>query len=207
VPSEAATLGQNDWGKITNLFKQVSEEAHEATKNLASQTACVIRPLAADVLDLREEVEMLWWHIGGWSRILEQPFADLPVPVAAVMAGLDLADISQTLTGPVAAPAILHRTITSERKTKLSKAILKDAVDALPVDAFERLSLGDALASVLDACPVLTAFVKAGEIGSGDTWHVAYTRTTGLSPDASFQPLDLALQVYRERLLLTALSE
>lgn len=206
LPTDAATLAQSgDWGKTAALFKQVSDEAYEATKVLANQTASVIRPLAADVADLAEEVEMLWWHIGGWSRFLEKPFAELKPALAAVMAGLDLADLSRTLAGPAAAPAILQRTITIGRKGKVLKLTIKDAVDALSSEALESLPLDEALGSVPDICPVLTAFAKASEIGAGIGWHGAYTKTTGLEPSASFQPLDLALQVYRERQLLAAL--
>lgn len=207
VPTETALLAEApNWGKAVTLLKQVSDEAHKATTNLANQTYWVTRPLAADIADLREEVEMLWWHIGGWSRVLERPFADLEPALAAVMAGLDLADLSRTPTGPAAAPAILQRTITAGRKTKATMQAIRGAVDALPQDAFERLSLGDALASVPDVCPVLTAFAKAGEIGSGTAWHGAYTKATSLDPGATFQPLDLAMQVYRERQLLYALA-
>ncbi|HDR8996992.1 TPA: hypothetical protein QDB01_002921 [Burkholderia vietnamiensis] len=206
VPTEAEALAQaGDWAKTANLFKQISAESYEATKNLANQTAWVTRPLAKDVLDLREEVEMLWWHIGGWSRVLERPFSDLNPAVAAVMAGLDLADLSSTPAGPVAAPAILQRTITTGRK-KLTNVTISEAVDGFPPAEIRALALGDALASVPDVCPVLTAFAKASEIGTGTAWHDPYTRMTGIAPSTEFSPLGLALQVYRERLLLAALS-
>jgi hypothetical protein len=208
IDAAADAIAQTpDWAKASELFKQISNDAHEAIKNLASQTAFVARPLAADVQDLREEVSMLWWHIGGWSRLLEKPFADLEPGLAAVMAGIDLADLSFTPSGPAAAPAILQRTITAGRNANATKLTIKDAVDAFPGDAFEGLALGGAMVTVPDACPILAAFAKAGQIGSGSAWHGPYTKATGLEPTTEFQPLDLALQVYRERLLLTALSE
>ena len=123
------------------------------------------------------------------------------------MAGIDLADLSRTITGPVAAAAILQRTIGSSRKSKAARSTVQDAVDALPQHASPKLSLGEALENVPDVCPVLTAFAKVAQIGGGTAWHAAYKKAVGLEPSVSFAPFELAIQVYRERLLLRALAE
>jgi hypothetical protein len=208
LPADAGAFGQsltNDWNKIGATFKQVSDESIEADQNLANQVASVVKPMHADVADLREEVAMLWWHLGGWSRVLETPFADMPPAAAAAMAGLDMADLSRTFLGPVAAPAILHRTISVGRKAKLGKVTIQEAVDGLPDGALDKLDFGAALATVPDICPVLTAFAKAREIGSGTAWNAAFKKASGLKADAQFQTLDLAVQVFRERMTLVAL--
>lgn len=209
MPTDAAAFAQaitNQWDKIAGYFKQVSDESYEATKNLANQTATVVKPMHADVADLREEVGMLWWHIGGWSRLLDVPFSELPAATAGAMAGLDLSDLCRTLLGPAAAPAILHRTISVGRKGKIGKATIREAVDGLSGDALDKLDLGPALLSIPDICPVLTAFAKAREIGHGTSWHAAYRKSSGLTEDAELQTLDLAIQVYRERMILRALK-
>ncbi len=51
---------------------------------------------------------MLWWHVGGWSRLLDKPFAELDLGLAAVLAGVDMADMSRSAAGPAATPAILQ---------------------------------------------------------------------------------------------------
>jgi hypothetical protein len=149
---------------------------------------------------------MLWWHIGGWSRLLEKPFADLAPGLAAVLAGVDLADMSRSAVGPVAAPAILQRTLAAGRKTQNAKITINNAVEALPQDLFDRLKLDHRLSTVPEICPVLTAFAKANEIGPGPTWHTAFAKATKLEAKSAFAPLDLAMQAYRERLLLCALN-
>jgi len=184
----------------------VSEESAEITKTLTNQLLSVLQPLAAETLTLREEVDMLWWHIGGWSRLLEKPFADLAPGLAAVLAGVDLADMSRSAVGPVAAPAILQRTLAAGRKTQNAKITINNAVEALPQDLFDRLKLDHRLSTVPEICPVLTAFAKANEIGPGPTWHTAFAKATKLEAKSAFAPLDLAMQAYRERLLLCALN-
>jgi hypothetical protein len=149
---------------------------------------------------------MLWWHVGGWSRLLEQPFAELELGSAAVLAGLDMAEMSCSTTGPAATPAILKRTILAARKSKATKIAIKDAVDPLSQDQLDRISFAEQLNSVPDICPVLTAFLKAKEIGGGSSWHASFTKVTKLDPGAALPPLDLAMQAYRERLLLRALD-
>jgi hypothetical protein len=191
--------------KASALLKQVSDESAEITKTLTNQVFSVVQPLAAQVLTLREEVEMLWWHIGGWSRLFEKPFAEFELALAAVLAGVDLADMSRSTTGPAAAPAIFQRTLAVGRKAKTAKIAIKDAVDALSQDQLDYLKLPDALRTVPEICPVLTAFAKAKDIGAGMAWHASFAKATGLDVGSTFAPLDLAMQAYRERLLLRAL--
>lgn len=193
-------------GKASALLKQVSEESAAITTSLSKQVFAVIHPLAAQILTLREEVEMLWWYIGGWSRILGKPFAGLDIGLAAVLAGIDMADMSRSAVGPAAAPAVLQRVLTTGRKSIPSKIAVTDAVDALPEDDFDCLALGEKLAVVPDICPVLTAFAKAGEIGRGTAWHTSFAKVTGLGAKITFSPLELAMQAFRERLILRALG-
>lgn len=206
LPSDFSDTLTNDWKKIGLSIKQVSDESFEASKNIANQVASVVKPMHADIADLREEVAMLWWHLGGWSRILETPFAEMSAATAAVMSGLDMADMSRTYEGPVAAPAILHRTIAVGRKGKLGKVTIQEAVDGLETEALDKLDFGTALSSVPDICPVLTAFAKARETGKGAAWHPAYKKASGLDADAEFKAIDLAIQAFRERMMLIALE-
>jgi hypothetical protein len=207
MATELAALAQTpDLQTASTLLKQLSEESADITKNLATQVLNVVQPLVAQVLTLREEVEMLWWHVGGWSRLLDKPFAELELGLAAVLAGIDMADMSRSETGPAAAPAIFQRTLAAGRKGKTGKISIKDAVGALPQDQFDRLTLPAALGTVPDVCPVLTAFAKAKEIGAGPTWHASFGRTTGLDAGLAFAPLELAMQAFREWLLLRALA-
>ena len=201
----ALTVGP-ELARACALLNRASEESAEITKTLTKQLLTVLQPLAAETLRLREEVEMLWWHIGGWSRLLDKPFTDLDHGLAAVLAGVDLADMSRSATGPAAAPAILQRTLTAGRKTQNAKITINNAVDALPQDLFDRLKLDHRLSNVPEICPVLTAFAKANEIGPGPTWHTAFAKATKLEAKSAFAPLDLAMQAYRERLLLRALN-
>ncbi|MBB5051781.1 MAG: hypothetical protein NVV83_19615 [Afipia sp.] len=207
LPAEIdALLQAPEIGKASNLLKQVSDEATANTKSLTNQVFGVTVSLSAEVQRLREEVEMLWWHVGGWSRLLDKPFSEFTPGVAAVLAGIDMADMSRSATGPAATAAILQRTLAATNKDMASKIAIRDVVDAFPQDQLDLLDLGEELGNVSEICPVLSAFPKAKEIGAGQAWHAAYARATGLAAGSQFSPLDIAVQVYRERLLLRDLA-
>jgi hypothetical protein len=120
------------------------------------------------------------------------------------MAGLDLAHLSQGESGPIAAPAILHRLVIGSRVNENKKISLKAAVDTLPPDTFQQLEIPKNISSVSDLCPILAALAKADEIGN--SWHIAFKKVSGFDAGTKFLPIDLALQVYRESLLLAQID-
>lgn len=191
--------------KASALLKQVSEESAETTQTLTRQVFAVVQPLAAQVLTLREEVEMLWWYIGGCCRAFDKPFADFELGLAAVLAGIDMAEMSRSSAGPAAAAAILQRILSVGRNSNSDKVTVRQAVDALPQDQIDSLKLPRILDALPDICPVLTAYAKAKEIGASPAWHEAYAKATGVRAEDVFAPLELAVQAFRERLLLQAL--
>ncbi|VFS50789.1 GTPase-associated system all-helical protein GASH [Budvicia aquatica] len=81
--------------KLAEIVRTAHEASSEASKTIVKQVTDVVYPLVERVDMLREEVSMLWWYIGGWSRKLNKPFADLDIGLAALMAGLDLAHLTQ----------------------------------------------------------------------------------------------------------------
>ena len=206
VPAAAAeALGQApDWAKVLALFKQIGAEADAAFSHLESQVGGAFLSLATEVANIREELDILWWFVGGWSQVLERPFGDLDRALAPVMAGLDLARLTSSPGGHAAAPALLQRLITAGQKKGRSKVTIGEAVDAFPPDAFGHLQLRDELKRVPDICPVLTALSRAHEIGLSPAWYASFRTASRLEPTAAFRPLDLAMQVYREALVLKA---
>lgn len=206
--SEAADalVPSPDWAKAAALFKQVSAETFSATKTLSAQVYRVILPMAERLADLEEEVAILWWYVGGWSRVLDRAFSELDPGLAAAMAGMDLGQLTREAPGPAAAPAILHRVVTFGRKSKASKVAIKDVVDAFPAESQDRLQLPDALTRVPDVCPVLTAFSKAAEVGETPAWQRPFLKAAQLDAGVSMLPAELAMQVYRETLLVSLLD-
>lgn len=205
-PAIEALAAGAAWDKVSELLKQMSDESSEISRTIVNQIYSVIYPLTKDLADVKEEVNILWWHIGGWSRILDKPFSDFNASTAAVLAGIDLSDLSNSPLGHLAAPAILQRTIASNRKGRLAKTSISEAVSGLTEEQLEALDLGEIIKSYTDTCPLLAAFLKAHEIGAGSSWHNAYTKATHIDPSITLSPMSFALQAYRESQLLDSLT-
>lgn len=191
---------------LANIVKSSSDEASRALNESIRQILNVLTPLANQVSELREEVSMLWWFIGNHSRILNKPFSDLDIGVAAMMAGLDLAALTHGDSSPVAAPAILQRIINSRKKVSKAPLTLAQTVNLLPPDLLKSLNLPVNYGKVADFCIITTAINKSQEIGQGEAWYQAFKKTTGLDAQIQLSPLDLAIQMYQETLLISKLS-
>lgn len=194
-----------DWAKAVALFKHV-DESLGANRTLASHVVGALKPLSRRLAHLEEEVGILWWYVGGWSRVLERPFGEMPLALAATLAGLELAALTTTSPGPIAADAILSRLVTAGRPESSNTVSIVAAVDAFPSEAYDQLALPAALSDLPDLCPMHTAFRMAHEIGETPAWHSPFRRTSQLSGDPVLGPLALSVQVYREALLLSLLA-
>ncbi len=207
IPTEAASLAQaGDWSVVANLLARTSDESTDRLKTAINQIFGVIKPMAQDIVDLREEVAMLWWHIGGWSRLLDAPFAGYDSGTAAILAGIDLADLAETIVGPVAVPAMLQRTIANGRKGRSAKIAIVDAVNGLKPEELSKLEINDDIADLTDLCPVLAALDKAAELQDPAAWPAILARTNRFDTAQALTPLALGRQCYWERQLLAGLA-
>jgi len=202
-----AAIAPNEWAKLVEVLKEISAEAANWSTKLSEQVNSALVLLTDHQAELRTEVDMLWWYVGASSRVLEIPFAKLRPALAAVMAGFDLADLTHDAIGPVAAPALLQRLLGSQRKTQTAGTTIKSAVDAFDQKKFGQLRLSNAVREAPDIFPVLAAFSKAAEIGKSPAWHEPFRRAASVDPETALSPLELAVQVYREKLLLSRLVD
>ncbi|WP_061218559.1 GTPase-associated system all-helical protein GASH [Leptospira weilii] len=199
----------SDWSKVQEVLKQISNEAVGVTKEFAAQILSLLQPLIQQGIFIREEMDILWWHIGSWSNILKKPFSEIPIEIAAPLAGIELADLSQTIAGPIAAPMFLERTLTLNRK-KADKSIqisIKDMANKFPLQEYSELNIKKNINIFADLCPILYSLYKYYEIGDSQSWQNSYKKDTLFDSQTYFDPIELAMQVYRERLMLNILPE
>jgi hypothetical protein len=189
-----------DWPKLGDVIKATGQQVDVAFKAMGTQFQTVLDAVTSEMNELREESEMLWWMVGGWSDLLQQPLTDFAPALRAVLAGIDLGRLARTALGPANVPAILARVGHFNGVTE--KVTIQQAVDTFTGDSIQKLKLPEKLARVADICPVHCAVAKAQEIGSSPAWHQSFTSLTGVSPETSFTALELSMQVYRETVLL-----
>lgn len=189
---------QQSWNQ--NTARAAIEAAASDFKNGLTKTAGSAndahQALRGDVVRLAEEVDMLWWAIGDWSDLLDQPRANLHKETIGIVSGIELGNFVRNVPGPYGAYGILRRTLgkVSERKAKL-----KDAVSALGKDA-NKLAR-DLPQSAMAVFPVHAAIRLAVDQGA-DVWPAAFDQLVGSLKDGELTHFELAIQGFRERVLI-----
>ncbi|MES2280188.1 MAG: GTPase-associated system all-helical protein GASH [Pseudomonadota bacterium] len=202
----AALLAAPDWPKAGALVRQSVSGSHETAKELSNQVSQVLEPVLHQIQDLREEISMLWWYVGGWSRKLDRPYSELPLGTASILAACDLASLSTSPIGPLAAPALLSRLIAQGRNDSGDQLSMTEVIEGVMGETAKGMEIPAAASSNPDIFPIFGAILKADEIGGERAWHLAYRRAAGVDPEIKFSANQLAMQVYRESLLLNSLS-
>ena len=111
-PAKAAELAADN----TNLGKVV--------ENLRSAVAT----LAANASVDREEIDLLWWSISGWSDVLGMKYTDAKPHAAAIALGLDAAKRLRRM------PLELHKTLVLRRVPEGQSLSLTELVKVLGDD-------------------------------------------------------------------------
>lgn len=146
---------------------------------------------------LAEELNMLWWYIGGWSTLLKCPRSELSAKKTPIVLAADLASFVQSGIGPYGARALLDRLLESDSVKSIT---LVDALDALDQGELEKL-IKLTPADAPELFPVSLAMQLAQQTGAGN-WHVAFEKNTKLKATKKFSKHHLAVQLYNERVLL-----
>lgn len=166
----------------------------------ANQIQKAYASIVNEVENLREETEMLWWYIGGYSDDSKKSFDELGQNVAGLLASKDIVELTDYRAGPAAAEAILFRIINSAKKTKKDLGFY-EVIDSVYENYSDSLNFDYDIAGIHDFFPVNTSLVKMWENGKG-TWSNAFKKLTGFKNEPAISPHDISLQFYRELLLL-----
>jgi hypothetical protein len=185
--------------QIAAMLKKVRLEEQEAIKSIATQVSNSLSPLVRQMRLMREETQILWWMFGKSSRTLNKPFRSFTAAQAAILAGLELGELTDvTPLGPVAAPAMLERVIQLA-PAKATRTTIASAIDGFEADDLAKLRppAKDLLPTIY---PLMTAITKATDIGQG-SWHGAFAKATGVDATTGISAIELASQIYAEHLL------
>lgn len=166
----------------------------------ANQIQKAYASIVNEVENLREEAEMLWWYIGGYSDDGKKFFNELERNIAGLLASKDIVELTDYRAGPAAAEAILFRIINSAKKAKKDLGFY-EVIDSVYENYSDSLSCDYDLVGIHDFFPVNTSLAKMLENGKG-SWSNAFKKLTGFANEPVISPNDIALQFYRELLLL-----
>lgn len=187
------------WNGIDVVLKQVLVEHTKHTDSINSS-------LQQALSRQREQADILWWLFSEHSLDGSKAFDALTVAEACFWGAKDLAELTQFLPGPFAAPAFLHKMLRQVKKKVPGKVGLAESIDSCDLE-WKKIWTGKlSVQEVPDLCPMLFGITKSVEVGGGKEWTAAFENATKLSAQGELSPARLALQIYSELLLVRALK-
>lgn len=173
----------------------MAKEVQTSLRAVANRQTSVVNALARFIKVQDEELQVLWWFIGGRSAELDCDFGEIPAAAKPLVFGKELADETYVLPGLRTIRPLLARAGIRE-KSKLS---IPDAINGADADWLKSL-IGDMTPSPITQ-PVHFAIVRKLEVNDDNAWVDAWASLTGIKPKQTLNRLTLAELFYREQLL------
>jgi hypothetical protein len=174
-------------------------------QTLFQSLVTIIRALADASQSLRcadEEINILWWLEGDSSRDINVPWSALHKHAVPLIAGKELADLTNVTLGPQDVAALLHRIVSS---VKCKETTIEAYVNAVPnewVKAHAATTAGHGL----DLAPISLALSHRAQSDSSN-WKQFFDASSGISASTSLTPERVARQAYMEAVLLRTLAD
>jgi len=188
-----------DW----NVLKTVITPIFQALVDAVRAADAELSGAAHNLRSADEETNVLWWVEGGCSRDTNKPWSALK-DGAAIIAGAELADLTDVALGPRNAAALLER-VLSESKGKGKESPLAAYVNALPND-WARGRAAKADDTALDLTPLTLAVVHRGKSDTA-SWQQYFDASSGMKSSTQLTAARVARQAYVEAILLRALAD
>ena len=185
----------NNWQPVNEAFSLLTPALQKPLQTLVARQASLIQAINAALAVQDEELNILWWVIGGYSRDLQEPFANVPNAIRPLIFAKELSDLTVFLPGPASAVAVLSRSGLDEHPSTIAGAVNGTSAD------WTRPLVKELPASPIST-PVHFAIERELETGAGTDWLAGWSATTQLDPNAQITSLTLGTLFYRERLLL-----
>ncbi|WP_122425542.1 GTPase-associated system all-helical protein GASH [Pseudomonas viridiflava] len=193
VSQEAlAEMSPTLWQSELNKLRGASQDA---LGEIVKRSNVVTNSLLRQVRLGEEELQMLWWLIGGHSGTLGTPFTDIDDSVRPFILGSELGALTNISPGPASVRSLLTRAGITSTSIKVS-----EAVNAADADWISEITECARISPV--TTPLHFALEKRVEMGLDDAWVKMWATMTGLPSEASMPGAKLAELFYREYLFL-----
>ncbi|QND23747.1 hypothetical protein HB774_30140 (plasmid) [Rhizobium leguminosarum bv. viciae] len=193
----AAVVSSGDPQTIKSAIEGVHADARSVSAALVSSVNQTLQTLTNENRRLAEEVDLLWWHLGGHSFLLDVPFSSLPEEAVPMVIGADVAAMVTALPGPYGAYGIIRKALGATADHEQS---IVETVGNLPTE-----SRSDFLGNKpfeADDLAILHGAVKAAGSEEVVSLGPRFEKITAINAETKFTRYELALQAYHERLFI-----
>lgn len=195
-PAAAKARAQFDSAGLGEAFTLAGSAAGTSLNELQAKNSAAISALQTRLRQQDEELQMLWWLIGGGSEYLACEFDDVPSAAQPLIFAKELAEHTELLPGPASLRAILARAGVHDRE----QLVLSAVIGACKPEWLSGLTQEKGVSPV--TCPIHYAIQRQIETGPGMDWVPGWAASAELPKELALTPLALAELFYRERLLL-----
>jgi hypothetical protein len=207
----AETLPQTSFAQPAQIHEPLLNTLTEIASAFAStlqqaQKAIAQLKHAADVRE--EEVAILWWLQSHFSRDLQKPFSDVGYLPGTIVFPMELADLTRFVPGAESLVAVLVQALRLAGIPSSNETVtIANAINAAPRSWRERMAALHQFDATGLLTPILIAIQKSLETDGAEEWLPVYRKACDISADSPFPSIQLSLQLFRERMLLRALTE
>ena len=173
----------------------LSIEIQAALKGIGLRQIRMVNSLEQFIRVQDEELQVLWWSLGGRSTDLDSDFSAVPASAQPLIFSKEIADQTYILPGFRTVRPLMARAGLSE-KAKLS---LPEIVNGSPVEWLKGL-MDDAQPSPVTQ-PLHFAIFRRLEVKDDKSWIEAWSDISGIEATQKFGVMDLGEIFYREQLL------
>ena len=188
-PEEAGTEAI-DSSDLATLAKEVQS----AIRSVSARQTRMTEALKQFVTVQDEELQMLWWFLGGRSSDLDCDFATIAKAARPLVFGKELADETLILPGLRTVRALMARAGLNE-KSKLS---IPDMVNGAPVEWLRKVTTDWSPSPVTQ--PLHFAVSRRLEVEDEQSWIEAWASLSSIKAGHKIDVLTLGELIYREQL-------
>lgn len=147
-----------------------------------------------------EELQLLWWMIGNRSTMWDISFNEITEESRPVLLAIEAASMISALIESPSLKAVFSRVGLSSTM----KVNIPDAISSCGTERLEKIAPDNQIDPLI--FPVHFAMTRALETGADKTWIPGWSKISGIGKNTQLTQLQLALQVYRERNLISQLK-
>ena len=193
VSEEAlASMAAPQW---KSELDRLRDAAQTAARVIVDGQNRVAKQLVRQISLGEEELQMLWWLIGGHSSVADAPFTEVDNALRPLAFGKELGELTAVSPGPASVRALLSRAGVSGEALRVS-----DAVNACDLDWIRDVTKSTRVSPI--TTPLHFALEKRVEVSSDEAWLPVWAAMTGLPAEVSMSAVELAELFYREHLFL-----
>lgn len=173
----------------------LAKEIRTALRNIMTRQTKMVGSLEQFIKVQDEELQVLWWYLGGRSNALNCDFSEVPPPSQPLVFGKELADETYILPGLRTIRPLMARAGLKEN----SKLTIPDMINGTAIDWMKTLMEDNAPSPVTQ--PLHFAIARRLEVDDDKSWIDAWAGMTGTKASLKIEALKLGELFYREQLL------